>query len=106
MMPGVTRQETRAIAEEIFERWGFEDQFPGGAGHFVGMSVHDVGDYSAPLQPGMVIAVEPIIDIPEENLHIRIEDTVLVTEDGPVILSAHVPKEIEEMLALVGARAR
>jgi Xaa-Pro aminopeptidase len=106
MRPGVTRQETRAIAEEIFERWGFSDQFPGGAGHFVGMSVHDVGDYGAPLQAGMVIAVEPIIDIPEENLHIRIEDTVLVTEDGPLILSAHVPKEIDEVLALVGARAR
>ena len=106
MKPGITRQETRAIAEEIFERWGFTDQFPGGAGHFVGMSVHDVGDYSAPLQAGMVIAVEPIIDIPEENLHIRIEDTVLITEDGPVILSAHVPKELDEVLALVGRDVR
>ncbi len=102
MRPGVTREETRAIAAEIFERWGFSDQYPGGAGHFVGMSVHDVGDYDLPLQAGMVIAVEPIIDIPEEDLHIRIEDTVLVTEDGPVILSAHVPKELEEVLALVG----
>jgi len=106
MKPGVTRQETQAIAEEIFRRWGFPNQFPGGAGHFVGMSVHDVGDYSAPLQAGMVIAVEPIIDIPEEDLHIRIEDTVLVTADGPVVLSAHVPKEVDEILALVGNRVR
>ncbi len=106
MKPGVTRGETQAIAAEIFERWGFPNQFPGGAGHFVGMSVHDVGDYDLPLQPGMVIAVEPIIDIPEENLHIRIEDTVLVTADGPVVLSAHVPKEVEEVLALVGTRAK
>jgi Xaa-Pro aminopeptidase len=106
MKPGVTRQETREIAAAIFERWGFPDQFPGGAGHFVGMSVHDVGDYGAPLQAGMVIAVEPIIDIPEENLHIRIEDTVLVTEEGPVVLSNHVPKELDEVLALVGRRAR
>jgi Xaa-Pro aminopeptidase len=104
MRPGVTREETRAIAEEIFQRWGFPGQYPGGAGHFVGMSVHDVGISSLPLQAGMVIAVEPIIDIPEEDLHIRIEDTVLVTEDGPVILSAHVPKEVEEVLALVGRR--
>ncbi len=102
MVPGATRRETSAIAEEIFERWGFLDQFPGGAGHFVGMSVHDVGDSSLPFRAGMVIAVEPIIDIPEENLHIRIEDTVLVTEEGPVILSAHVPKEVDEVLALVG----
>lgn len=106
MKPGVTRQETRAIAAEIFERWGFPNQFPGGAGHFVGMSVHDVGAYDLPLQPGMVIAVEPIIDIPEEDLHIRIEDTVLVTEDGVEILSAHVPKEVDEILALVGRRTR
>jgi Xaa-Pro aminopeptidase len=106
MHPGVTRQETQAIAEEIFERWGFHDQYPGGAGHFVGMSVHDVGDYALPFQPGMVIAVEPIIDIPEEDLHIRIEDTVLITEEGPVILSAHVPKEVDEVLAMVGRRAK
>lgn len=104
MRPGVTRAETREIAREIFERWGFTDQFPGGAGHFVGMSVHDVGDYSLPLQAGMVIAVEPIIDIPEENLHIRIEDTVLITEDGHVVLSAHVPKEVDEVLALMAER--
>ena len=105
MKPGVTRQETREIAAAIFKKWGFEDQFPGGAGHFVGMSVHDVGDYSLPLQAGMVIAVEPIIDIPEEELHVRIEDTVLITENGHVVLSAHVPKEVDEILALVGKRA-
>jgi Xaa-Pro aminopeptidase len=102
MRPGVTRDETLRIAEAIFEKWGFPDQYPGGAGHFVGMSVHDVGDYDLPLQSGMVIAVEPIIDIPEHSLHVRIEDTVLVTDAGPVILSADVPKELEEVLALVG----
>jgi Xaa-Pro aminopeptidase len=106
MWPGVTRQETREIAAEIFDGCGFPNQYPGGAGHFVGMSVHDVGDYDLPLQAGVVIAVEPIIDIPEEELHIRIEDTVLITEDGPVILSAHVPKEVDEILALVGRRAK
>jgi len=106
MKPGVTRQETREIAAAIYEKWGFENQYPGGAGHFVGMSVHDVGDYSLPLQAGMVIAVEPIIDIPEEELHVRIEDTVLITETGHVVLSSHVPKEVEEILALVGKRAK
>jgi len=106
MKPGVTREETVAIAEEIFQRWGFPGQYPGGAGHFVGMSVHDVGDYNAPLRAGMVIAVEPIIDIPEENLHVRIEDTVLVTEEGHVVLSSHVPKELDEVLALVSVSRR
>ena len=105
MKPGVTRQETREIAAAIFEKHGFANQYPGGAGHFVGMSVHDVGDYSLPLQAGMVIAVEPIIDIPEEELHVRIEDTILITDDGAEVLSAHVPKELEEVLELVGRRA-
>jgi Xaa-Pro aminopeptidase len=105
MRPGVTRAETIQIAQAIYEKWGFPNQYPGGAGHFVGMSVHDVGDYGLPLRAGMVIAVEPIIDIPAENLHVRIEDTVLVTEEGPVILSAHVPKELDEVLELVGRSA-
>jgi Xaa-Pro aminopeptidase len=102
MVPGVTRSETREVCRKIFDKWGFEDQRAGGAGHFVGMAVHDVGDYSLPLEAGMVIAVEPIIEIVDEDLHIRIEDTVLITEDGPEILSADVPKELDEVLALVG----
>jgi Xaa-Pro aminopeptidase len=105
MRPGVTRQETREIAAAIFEECGFPNQYPGGAGHFVGMSVHDVGDYGIPLQAGMVIAVEPIIEFPDEDFHIRIEDTVLITETGHEILTAHVPKELDEVLALVGRRA-
>jgi Xaa-Pro aminopeptidase len=106
MKPGVKREETREICRKIYEKWGFGDQSPGGAGHFVGMSVHDVGDYSRPLEPGMVIAVEPIIEIKEKQLHIRIEDTVLITENGPEVLTGHVPKEVDELLALVGKRAK
>lgn len=105
MKPGATREETRRICREIYDKWGFEDQPAYGAGHFVGMAVHDVGDSSAPFEPGMVIAVEPIIEITEEDLHIRIEDTVLITEGEPEILSAEVPKELDDVLALVGRRA-
>lgn len=103
MRPGVTRRETTAICREIYDRWGFEDKPAHGAGHFVGLSVHDVGDSSLPFEPGMVIAVEPIIEIPERNIHIRIEDTVLITEGEPEILSAAVPKEVDALLALVGS---
>jgi Xaa-Pro aminopeptidase len=49
----------------------------------------------------MVIAVEPIIEIPEKQLHVRIEDTVLVTDGDPLILSAGVPKEVDELLDLL-----
>jgi Xaa-Pro aminopeptidase len=101
MKPGATRLQTRDIAKAIYEKYGFTNQPPTGAGHFVGMSVHDVGNPREPFRPGMVIAVEPIIEIPEKQLHIRIEDTVLVTDDEPLILSASVPKEVDEVLALI-----
>lgn len=101
MKPGVTRAETAEVARAVYQKWGFDPIYAGGAGHFVGMSVHDVGDYSAPLQAGMVIAVEPILEIPEHNIHIRIEDTVLVTENGIEVLSSGVPKEVDEVLALM-----
>jgi Xaa-Pro aminopeptidase len=103
MKPGVTRADTRKVAEAIYRKHGF----PGGssAGHFVGMSVHDVGDPLLPFEPGMVIAVEPIVEDASKQLHVRIEDTVLVTTDGPLILSAAVPKEMDDVLQLVGRRA-
>ncbi len=103
MRPGATRRHTTAICREIYDRWGFEDKPAHGAGHFVGLSVHDVGDSSLPFEPGMVIAVEPIIEIPGRNIHVRIEDTVLITEGAPEILSAAVPKEVDALLALVGS---
>jgi Xaa-Pro aminopeptidase len=104
MKPGVTRADTRKVADAIYRRHGF----PGGAsaGHFVGMNVHDVGDPDLPFEPGMVIAVEPIVEDASRQLHVRIEDTVLVTAEGAVILSAVVPKEADEVLRLVGRRAR
>jgi Xaa-Pro aminopeptidase len=100
MRPGATRKQTQEIAAAVFKRHGFDPQYAGGAGHFVGMSVHDVGDASLAFAPGMVIAVEPILQIPEKNLHVRIEDTVLVTDGDPVVLTAACPKEIDELLAL------
>ena len=104
MKPGVTRNDTRKVAEAIYKKHGF----PGNAsaGHFVGMAVHDVGDSSLPFEPGMVIAVEPIIEDATKQLHVRIEDTVLVTSGDPVVLSAIVPKEIDALLPLVGARSK
>ena len=101
MRPGATRAQTREICRKIFEKWGFGDQRPGSADHFVGLSVHDVGDPNEPFRPGMVIAVEPIIEIKEKRIHIRIEDTVLITEGEPEILSKDVPKELEELLTLI-----
>jgi Xaa-Pro aminopeptidase len=101
MRPGATRAQTKEICRKVFEKWGFGDQPPGSAGHFVGLAVHDVGDANEPFKPGMVIAVEPIIEIKDKRIHIRIEDTVLITEGEPEILSKDVPKELDELLALI-----
>jgi Xaa-Pro aminopeptidase len=101
MRPGATRKQTREIAEAVFKKHGFDPRYASGAGHFVGMSVHDVGDYALPFEPGMVIAVEPILEVAERNLHVRIEDTVLITGGEPEILTAMAPKEVDALLALV-----
>ncbi len=68
-----------------------------GLGHHIGLDVHDAGDPNRPLEPGMVVTLEPGIYIPEENLGVRIEDDVLVTETGGKLLSARLPRTIEEI---------
>jgi Xaa-Pro aminopeptidase len=98
--PGVARELVRKLAEDIFRTNGFDPRYAY-IGHYVGLSVHDVGDWSLPFEAGMAIAIEPILDIPGEQLHIRIEDTILVTPNGAEILSAGLPKEIDELLALM-----
>jgi Xaa-Pro aminopeptidase len=62
-----------------------------------------VGDPTA-FEPGVVIAVEPGIYIPERNLGVRIEDTVLVTQDGCEVLTKEVPKEIRDIEALMSGK--
>ena len=78
-----------------------------GLGHNIGLNVHDPGDSCKPLQPGMVITMEPGIYIPEENLGVRIEDDVLVTETGYKLLSERLPRdpaEIERIMAQAAAQ--
>ena len=73
-----------------------------GLGHPVGLNVHDATDHNANLGPGQVFTIEPGIYIPEENLGVRIEDDVLVTETGGKVLSEKLtrdPSEIERIMA-------
>lgn len=55
--------------------------------HYLGLDVHDIGDYDAPLQPNMVLTVEPGIYIPEEKIGIRIEDDIVITAKGHKVLT-------------------
>jgi len=98
--PGVTRDTVAKLAQDIYKRHGF-DPVNAYVGHYVGLSVHDVGDWNAPFEAGMVMAIEPIIDLPEQQLHIRVEDTILVTPTGAEILTPGLPKEVDELLALI-----
>jgi Xaa-Pro aminopeptidase len=81
-----------------------------GLGHHIGLNVHDAGDHCVPFQPGMVITIEPGIYIPEENLGVRIEDDILITESGYKLLSERLPRdpaEIEKIMAeAASARAK
>ena len=69
-----------------------------GLGHYLGLNVHDPGDYNVPLGPGMVFTIEPGIYIPEENLGVRIEDDFYVDADGKLIkLSDALPSKAEDV---------
>jgi Xaa-Pro aminopeptidase len=72
-------------------------------GHHIGLNVHDAGEFCAPFQPGMVVTMEPGIYIPEENLGVRIEDDVLITESGNKLLSERLPRDPDEIEKIMAA---
>ncbi|HEY7617697.1 MAG TPA: M24 family metallopeptidase, partial [Terriglobales bacterium] len=76
-----------------------------GLGHYVGLNVHDPGDYSEPLKPGTVFTIEPGVYIPEENLGVRVEDTFYVDQDGKLInLSGALPSTAEDVERAMAAK--
>jgi Xaa-Pro aminopeptidase len=103
-------QVTRLVRQEAYRQFYMHR-----TGHWLGMDVHDVGDYKVGgewrvLEPGMVLTVEPGLYIPAGsrgvarkwwNTGIRIEDDVLVTRDGHEVLSAAAPKTVDEIEALM-----
>jgi Xaa-Pro aminopeptidase len=72
-----------------------------GISHHLGIDVHDLGTRTEPLQPGMLLTVEPGIYIEEEQMGIRIENNVWITESGNKDLMANIPITIEEIEALM-----
>jgi len=78
--------------------------FTHGLSHWLGMDVHDVGSFGAPLEPGMVLTVEPGIYLPSEGVGLRIEDDVLVTSGGHEVLSRAAPRSAEEIEQIMAHR--
>lgn len=103
LTPGHTYEEAADAGLKIFKREGIEKQWYGFPGHFVGLATHDVLLPSGPIKAGQVVTVEPIIEFFDKPTHFRVEDTVLITNGAPEILSSAVPKEMKEVEALVGS---
>lgn len=79
----------------------YRKYFMHGTSHHLGLDVHDVGDMLRKFEPGMVLTVEPGIYIREENLGIRLENNVVVTQDGIIDLMKNIPIEAEEIEELM-----
>jgi Xaa-Pro aminopeptidase len=75
--------------------------FMHGLGHPLGLDVHDVGFTHEPFAPGWVLTVEPGIYLPQEGFGVRLENDIVVTENGPVDLMAHIPIEADEIESLM-----
>lgn len=79
----------------------YKKYFMHGTSHYIGLDVHDVGSWTLPMQEGNVFTCEPGIYIPAEGLGIRLENDILVTNQGPKDLMADIPLEIEEIESLM-----
>jgi Xaa-Pro aminopeptidase len=108
----------KGSADGAIDDGSYQRFFPAKTGHWLGLDVHDVGDYrvggeSRLLEPDMVLTVEPGLYVAADDLGvaerwrgigIRIEDDVVVTRDGHEVLTAAMPREADEIEALLAAR--
>jgi Xaa-Pro aminopeptidase len=96
-----SRIEATEFPEPIYREAALRTlDFPGHLSHTVGMAVHDVGTYmNAPLVPGTIFAVDPQMWVPEVKMYVRVEDTVVVTNDGVEVLTAAAPLELDDVEA-------
>ncbi len=91
------------VAKQNPEKPLLKQYFPHGTSHHLGIDVHDVSPPNYALRPGMVLTIEPGIYIREENLGVRLENNILITEHGVTDLMANIPIEAEEIEDLMNA---
>ncbi|MFT5286251.1 MAG: Xaa-Pro aminopeptidase [Planctomycetota bacterium] len=106
--PGVTMRDVSKVATDLLKAKGYGDLIKHGTCHWIGMEVHDPGptrdgvsSSSLPLVPGVAFTVEPGLYEASTGIGIRIEDVVVVTEDGCEVITGDVPKARAEVEALV-----
>lgn len=89
-------------ARQFVERFRTSSTQPGASlGHWVGMSTHDVGGDTGPLRPGMVFTIEPSLLVPEENINIRCEDMIVMTDQKAEIISDFLPLDADALEKLM-----
>ncbi len=109
LKPGITIKQMNEIANQVIKDAGYGKYIRHSCTHYLGLDVHDVGDWKKPLESGCVVTVEPGIYIqPNDeldtaywNIGIRIEDDVLITEDGHRVLTEQLPKSADEIELLM-----
>ncbi|MDQ3190339.1 MAG: aminopeptidase P family protein [Bacteroidota bacterium] len=91
------------VANQNPEKPLYKKYFMHGTSHLIGLDVHDIGEPNLIFQTGMVFTCEPGIYIREENLGIRLENDILITEKGPFDLMANIPIEADEIEQIMSA---
>jgi Xaa-Pro aminopeptidase len=99
--PGVPINRLERLARDVLGKYGLKEYFTHGLSHHVGMAVHDPGGAWGPLHAGNVLTIEPGAYLGAKSLGVRIEDVILITEDGCEVLTKDAPKSIEQVEALM-----
>lgn len=103
--PGVHYSALQDAADAVFRAAGLIDSFWHGLGHFVGLEVHDAGDYNRPLPVGACFTIEPGLYLPDRGFGVRIEDMYLITRNGCEHMTASVPRTVAEVEAWIAGGA-
>jgi len=104
--PGVYWWELHNLAVQMLrDAGGYDKYYTYGIGHFIGMEVHDEGDYEQPLQPGMAMAIEQGV-MPPGGTRIAFEDDVIVTDTGHDWISQNIPMELSDVEHMAREKSR